>query len=303
MEINGMEQELTWLPDGSMLRRDAYRATEQVIRSHSKTFFFATALLPAKARRAIRSLYAFCRSSDDLVDCASTTLADLNAWRAEVDLPAACQSNPLLYSWASVREEYGVDRRYERELLDGIAMDLSFQPYRTWEELELYCYRVASTVGLLSMPVIGCAPGAAAEQAAQYAIKLGIALQLTNILRDVGEDAGRGRVYLPAEDLARFDLTSRDIINGVFDQRFIALMRFEIERARQLYADALPGIALLSPAARPAVGAAALLYRAILDQIERIGYRVHQNRASTSGWQKLSMLPAILFQIYTLPRL
>jgi phytoene synthase len=209
-----MEQELTWLPDGSKLRSDAYRATEQVIRSHSKTFFFATALLPAKARHAIRSLYAFCRSSDDLVDCASTTLADLDAWRCEVDLPSQRQTNPLLYSWACVREKYDVDRRYERELLDGIAMDLSFQPYRTWEELELYCYRVASTVGLLSMPVIGCASGASFAEAAEYAVKLGIALQLTNILRDVGEDAGRGRVYFPEEDLARFNLTIHDIITG-----------------------------------------------------------------------------------------
>lgn len=292
-----MEHELTWPHDPI-----AYRATEQVIRSHSKTFFFATALLPERARRGIRSLYAFCRSSDDLVDCAGTTLADLDAWRAEVDLPSTRQANPLLYSWARVREEYAIDRRYERELLDGIEMDLNFRPYRTWDELEVYCYRVASTVGLLSMPVIGYAREGSFETAAPFAIRLGIALQLTNILRDVGEDAGRGRVYLPEEDLARFGLTARDILNQVYDQRFIDLMRFEIERARRYYVEALPGITLLNPAVRPAVGAAALLYRAILNEIERIDYRVHTLRAHTTGLQKLGMLPGILYQVYTLRR-
>jgi phytoene synthase len=296
-----MEHELTW-PNPALHHREAYQATEQVIRSHSKTFFFATGMLPPQARRGIRSLYAFCRSSDDLVDCASTTRADLEAWRAEVALPAERQRNPLLYSWACVREEYAINRQYEQELLDGIEMDLDFKPYRSWDELSLYCYRVASTVGLLSMPVIGYAQGGSFEQAAPFAIQLGIALQLTNILRDVGEDAGRGRVYFPEDDMARFGLGAHDILNGVHDSRFIALMRFEIQRARTLYEQALPGIIFLSPAARPAVGAAALLYRAILDQIERLEYRVHTHRAHTSGLQKLAMLPGILSRVYSLKR-
>jgi phytoene synthase len=138
------------------------------------------------------------------------------------------------------------------------------------------------------------------EQAAPYAIQLGVALQLTNILRDVGEDAAGGRVYLPQADLARFGLSAEDILQGAHDDRFVALMKFESERARRLYAAALPGIALLAPAARPAVGAAALLYRAILDQIEAIGWRVHTQRASTSGSRKLSLLPGILWQVLVL---
>lgn len=280
----------------------ALQTTEQVIRSHSKTFFFATALLPSAQRKAIRSLYAFCRSSDDLVDCADTTQQDLDSWRAEVGLDSDSQTNPYLLSWAIVREMYAIDQRYERELLDGIEMDLNFKPYTSWEDLKTYCYRVASTVGLLSMPVIGYAPGSSFEQAAPYAINLGIALQLTNILRDVGEDGALGRVYLPEEDLARFGLCTEDILAQVYDQRFISLMKFEIARARRLYAEALPGITLLSPAARPAVGAAALLYQAILDQIEEIDYQVHSRRASTSGWRKIAMLPGILFKVCTLPR-
>ncbi len=278
----------------------ALSTTEEVIRRHSKTFFFATALLPLAERRAIRSLYAFCRASDDLVDCAETTIQELERWRAEVSLASERQADPILISWAAVREEYAIDRRFENELLEGIEMDLNFQPYPSWDELKAYCYRVASTVGLLSMPVIGLARGVSFAQAAPYAIQLGIALQLTNILRDVGEDARLGRVYLPEDDLRRFGLTREDILKGVCDHRFRALMGFEIARARRLYREALPGIALLSRGARPAVGAAALLYRAILDKIESNRYQVYDKRARTSGWQKMLMLPGILLRVLTL---
>lgn len=282
--------------------RAALKTTEDVIRVHSKTFYFATGLLPLSQRHAIRSLYAFCRASDDLVDTATTTLHDLNLWRDEVNLSSDHQNNPLLVSWAVVREHYKVDRTFERELLDGIQMDLEQASYPTWQALEQYCYRVASTVGLLSMPIIGAARGATLEEAAPFAIKLGIALQLTNILRDVGEDASRGRVYIPEEDLARFHLTSQDIRSHVYNQNFIDLMHFEIERARTLYRESLPGITLLNPSARPAVGAAALLYAAILDEIEKINYRVHEIRAHTSSLKKVLMLPGILLRVYTLAR-
>ena len=281
---------------------EAYEHTAQITRVHSKTFYLATALLPREARHAIRALYAFCRATDDLVDTVGATLADVERWRAEVAGPSHAQRNPILLCWALVREQYGVDARYQSELIDGIALDLSKSRYAKWAELESYCYLVASTVGLLSMPIIGLARGVKFAEAAPYAIQLGVALQLTNILRDVGEDASRGRVYLPQSDLASFGLTADDIQNGVHDERLIALMKFEIGRARELYAAALPGIGLLSPAARPAVGAAALLYRAILDRIESIDYRVHTQRASTSGAQKLLMLPGVLWRVLALRR-
>ncbi|GAP16778.1 phytoene/squalene synthase family protein [Levilinea saccharolytica] len=277
--------------------KNAQQATEAVIRQHSRTFHFATGLLPSAARGAIRALYAFCRMTDDLVDRDGATQEDLDAWRAQVNLPAAEQKMPVLLYWSGVRERFGVDRRYEQELIDGVNMDLRCRRYATWDELEDYCYHVASTVGLLSMPIIGMAPGFQFEQAKPYAVRLGVALQLTNILRDVGEDAGRGRVYFPEDDLARFGLTRQDILTGVQDERFRDLMRFEIARARQLYEESLPGIAMLSRAARPAVGAAALLYRAILDEIEAIDYQVYTRRAHTTGWQKLKMLPGIVLAV------
>ncbi|WP_298010083.1 MULTISPECIES: phytoene/squalene synthase family protein [Anaerolinea] len=270
---------------------------EQIIREHSKTFYFATALLPPTKRYAIRALYAFCRASDDLVDREQTTLNDLNAWRASVGLSSDEQTNPVLKAWAQVREAYPINREYEKELLDGIEMDLNFQFYPTFEALQTYCYRVASTVGLLALPIIGLAKGASFQQAAPYAIQLGIALQMTNILRDIGEDAQRNRVYLPVEDLKRFSLTPQEILERVYDERFIELMKFEISRTRALYLQALPGIAYLSETARPAVGAAALLYRAILDEIEKNEYRVYSIRAHTSGWKKIALLPGILWKV------
>jgi len=277
------------------------RESEAVIRRHSRTFYLATALLPSDKQRAIRLLYAFCRETDDLIDREGAVPEDLDRWQAQVQAPLQNQSEPVLMAWTAVREAYGVDRRYETELIEGVRQDLdAARRYTTWKDLAHYCYAVASTVGLLSIPIIELAPGVSLEQARPYAITLGVALQLTNILRDIGEDAARGRVYLPLEDLHSFGLTDRDILQGVHDKRFTALMQFEIARARDLYRQAFPGIALLSPAARPALGAAAVIYRAILDEIEAIGYQVHNRRAHTSGWKKVVMLPGILWTVATL---
>ncbi len=275
----------------------AYEQVRAIIQKRSKTFFFATGFLPRLKRRAIRSLYAFCRATDDLVDREIATLKDVEAWREQVRKPLSAQDDPILKSWLITREAFNVNPHHEDELIDGVAMDIAFHPYRTWKDLANYCYHVASTVGLLSMPIIGMADGFSHEQAQPYAIKLGIALQLTNILRDVGEDLERGRIYFPVEDLHRFGLTLEDIQKKVLDERFINLMAFEINRARVLYQEALPGIAMLHPSARMAVATAALTYRAILDEIEAIQYQVYDQRAFTSSLKKLWLLPKILVKI------
>jgi 15-cis-phytoene synthase len=280
--------------------RDACRQIEAVIRTQSKTFFFATSLLPARARTAIRALYGFCRQTDDLVDRDNASLHDLDEWRKKVQKGASEQTDPILFGWAVTRQMYGIDRLYEQELIDGMAMDLEHSGYASWHALETYCYHVASTVGLLSMAITGLTPGARFDTAMAYAIDLGIALQLTNILRDVGEDLQRARIYLPLEDLQRFGVTYEDIRSQQADDRFIALMQFEITRARQYFQKSLPGITLLSASSRPAVGAAALLYQAILDEIEHNHNDVFRKRAHTSGWRKLSMLPGILLRVFTL---
>ena len=279
---------------------NAFHAANLLTRKHSRTFFFATRLLPPAKRSAIRALYVFCRSTDDLVDLRQASPADVAAWRAQVALPAGLQTDARLSAWAHVREQYAVNPRYEHELIDGVALDLTQRRYQTWADLEHYCYLVASTVGLLSLPIIGLAPGVAEADAATYAIQMGIALQLTNILRDVGEDAARGHIYIPQADLHAFNLTSQDIFDAVHDARFVALMQFEIARAREIYRAALPGIALLAPAARAAVGAAALLYAAILERIEAAEYHVYTERARTTDLEKLLRLPGIFAYVHRL---
>jgi phytoene synthase len=277
----------------------AYAESEKVIRSNSKTFYMATSLLPRAQRLAIRAQYGFSRATDDLVDRQGSTLEEVEAWRSRVIAPVHDSDPAVLKVWKWTRQQYATDRRYESELIDGMRMDLERCTYETWEELQTYCYRVAATVGLISTPIIGLVKGVTFEKAAPYAIKLGIALQLTNILRDVGEDASLGRVYLPNEDLKTFGLTQADILNGVEDERFIQLMKFEIARARQLYREAWPGIAMLAHRGRVAVGAAAIFYKAILDEIEAIQYQVYRLRARTSKWRKLALLPEIILRVWS----
>lgn len=279
----------------SMSLTDAYDYCEQLTRHHSKSFYFASAFLPEEKRRAIRALYAFCRCSDDLVDEPEHGLAySFEGWAAlahsrQIEMK---MTHPVLAAWSDTYQRYNLPAKVIDELLAGVRMDLSISRYTTFEQLWLYCYRVASTVGLLSMHIIGYQPGAK-----EYAIKLGVALQLTNILRDVGDDARRGRIYLPLDDLTRFGLTEQDILNGCNDERYRAFIKFQISRAEQLYQEAWPGIAMLHPDGRLAVAAAAEIYRAILPVIEKNNYDNHTKRAFVPKWKKLAMLPRIWWQV------
>jgi phytoene synthase len=273
-------------PPKSLSLSEAYRICLEITRKHSRSFFLSTQLLPPEKRRAIRALYAFCRTSDDLVDQPQANARQaLAAWVALVHAPQAPPDNAVLLAWNDTAERYAVPRTLPDELLAGIAMDLTVNRYDTFDDLWLYCYRVASVVGLISMQIIGHREGAV-----NYAIKLGVALQMTNILRDVGEDARRGRVYLPQEDLERFGLRAEDILNQRHDGAFRALMRFEIERANRLYEEAWPGIALLHPDGQLAIAAAAEIYRGILGKIDRNDYDVYRRRACVPLARKLLLL-------------
>jgi phytoene synthase len=270
----------------SLTLQDSYRACEAITRTHSRSFFFSSQLLPRAKRHAVRALYAFCRTSDDLVDQPGRDpAAALAAWVQHVHTPQLALNHPVLMAWNDTARRYAIPQELVDELLAGIAMDLTISRYATFDDLWVYCYRVASVVGLLSMQIVGADPAAVG-----YAIRLGVALQLTNILRDVGEDAQRGRIYLPQEDLARFGLTDREILDGCDGPRFQALMRFEIARAEQLYTAAWPGIMLLSPDSRLAIGAAAEIYRAILAQIAANKYDVFTRRAHVPLVKKLRIL-------------
>lgn len=268
----------------------AYRYCDEITRSHSKTFYLASSLLSEQKRDAVRALYAFCRISDDLVDRGNGDAHyQLETWRYRTLYSAPGRDDLVSLAWSDIRLRYRIPRRYAEQLIEGVAKDIDHRRYQTFEDLAAYCYGVASTVGLMAMHIIGFSDA----KAVPYAVKLGVALQLTNILRDVGEDWHKGRLYLPLDELADFGLTEEDIDAGCLDDRWQSFLAYQIERNRRLYAEAFPGIALLDPDGRFAIAAAAELYRGILDAIEANGGDVFHNRAHLSSWDKVKRLPGI----------
>lgn len=270
----------------------AYQICAGVTQANSRTFHLAANLLPGDKRRAVHALYAFCRTTDDLIDKAGVTDESKTVfanWRRLISSVSPSINDPISLAWADVQVRCGIPRGYADQLVDGIARDLVQDRYATFTELTEYCYGVASTVGLMVMHIIGFR----GSLALPYAVKLGVALQLTNILRDVGEDWRAGRLYLPLDELAEFGLTEADIAAGRIDNRWRAFMRFQIERARALYQEAEPGFQFLAPDGRFAIGSAATLYRAILEDIETHDYDVFQRRAHVELWGKLKRLPRV----------
>jgi 15-cis-phytoene synthase len=267
----------------------AYRHCEAMTRQNSKTFYLASGLLEGSKRDAVRALYAFCRTVDDIVDNDEPDAhAKLALWRQHM-AHAGSEHEPVALAWQHARLAFHVPAVYAEQLIDGVQRDMTQVRYQTFAELATYCYGVACTVGLMSMHVIGFA----GLHAIPYAIRLGTALQLTNILRDVGEDWRRGRVYLPQDELSAFGLSDEDIEAGAVSAKWQRFMRFQIERNRRLYDQSMAGVALLNADGRFAIQAAADLYRGILDEIERNGYDVFSRRASVSKTGKLKRLPAI----------
>lgn len=274
----------------------AHLYCRQITRANSRTFFLASSLLSAEKRHAVQALYAFCRSTDDIVDRATAgddVEAMLAAWRSRLANPNPAAHDPVPLAWAAAQRRYAIPRGYADQLIAGITRDLYQNRYPNFEALTEYCYGVASTVGLISMHIIGYH----SEAAVPYAVRLGIALQLTNILRDVGEDWRAGRVYLPQDEMEQFGIREGDIAEGVesgrITDRWREFMRFQIARARRLYAEAAPGIAMLDADGRFAIAAAAKLYEAILEKIEENDYNVLTTRASVGVWGKLRRLPGI----------
>lgn len=199
------------------------------------------------------------------------------------------QKREVSLAWADARRRYCIPNGYVEQLIAGLALDLKTVRYHRFADLAQYCYGVACRVGLMLMHITGYT----SREAIPYAIRLGVALQITNILRDVGEDWRAGRLYLPLKDLHAFHLSEADVAAGQVDDRWRAFMRCQIQRARRLYAKSLPGVSLLHPDGRLAISASGELYRAILDQIEANDYDVFSRRASIGAWQKLRRLPGI----------
>lgn len=282
------------LPINGKQLKQAYTLCDTITAEHSRTFYLASSLLPSSQKRSIRALYAFCRRSDDLVDRFSgDRQTEFEQWQARILENHPEDDDPVVLAWADTRARHHIPTTYVKQFIEGVAADLTTTRYATFADLAEYCYGVAATVGLMSMHIVGFST----QEAIRYAVKLGVALQMTNILRDVGEDWANGRLYLPQDELQAFDLSEEDIAAQRVDERWQAFMHYQIQRTRQLYAEARPGVALLHRNGRLAIAAAAELYRAILDDIELHHHDVFNHRAYVSGRSKLCKLPGIIWRV------
>jgi phytoene synthase len=285
-----------WAGDAAL--HASYKQAEQITAEHSKSFYFASGLLPEEKRSAVRALYAFCRTVDDIVDESSDAERDvkLDYWRGMVEHASFADHDLIAAAWADTLTRYHIPRHYALQLIDGVARDLFQSRYQTFEELATYCYGVASTVGLMSMYIVGFH----GNDAVPYAIKLGVALQMTNILRDVGEDYRNGRVYLPREELAFYGIQESDLAAGRITDHWRQFMKFQIERTRQLYNESWAGVKMLEREGRLSIGAASVFYQGILDDIEKNDYDVFTRRASLSAFQKISRIPSLWLKVKSL---
>jgi 15-cis-phytoene synthase len=264
----------------------SYAHCQQVARRAARNFFYSFLVLPRAKRRAMYALYAFLRHTDDLGDNQQpleVRRAALARWRDSLAAALRGQfDSPILPALADTVARCSIPPACLHAVIDGVAMDLEERTYETFDELRVYCEKVASAVGLACIHVWGFRDSAALEPAR----KLGIAFQLTNILRDLKEDADLGRVYLPLEDLRRFGYAREELTRGVRDARFGALMRFQIARAEQFYREGLQLERWLAADGQAALGAMAGIYRELLDEIKRRDGDVFSGRVSVSRWRK-----------------
>ncbi|MBL9154016.1 MAG: squalene/phytoene synthase family protein [Verrucomicrobiales bacterium] len=279
-----------------MALTDAPAPAEAIVRAAGSNLAFALAVLPRSIRRDMRVFYAFCRIVDDIVDDEAAPIGDrraaLDRWRAliagsgtprpglEAEMTELCTRRRLPVATVT-------------EIVDGVAMDLDRDRYETYPELLTYCHGVASAVGLVSIEIFGYRQPATRD----YATRLGYALQLTNIIRDVAEDAARGRIYLPREDLARFDLTDDDILSRRHADRVARLLAFEADRATEHYAAAVSALDAID---RPAMRSAELMrviYSRLLDRMRADGFRVFDRRYRLGKLEKLACLTRALAPI------
>lgn len=261
----------------------------EITRASKSNLALAFVALPKERRGDISTFYAFCRIVDDIADEPGDPVvkqAGLDSWKRAV--AEKFEGEPALAEAVrSVIAKYSLPVAHFREVIAGVEMDLQGAAYATWEDLRLYCHRVASVVGLISIEIFGCKDARSRE----YAEHLGLALQLTNIIRDVGQDlANEGRIYLPAEDLARFGITAEDLAAKRRDERFLALMDFEAARAREFFEKARRA---LPPPDRRALVAAeimAAIYSRLLDKMQRDRFHVFDRRYALPKWQKIAVI-------------
>jgi phytoene synthase len=263
------------------------RYCEEKAAASGSSFTASFRFLEPERRQAITALYAFCREVDDAVDeCADPNIAaaKLAWWRGEVAaLYAGHPTHPVTQSLSTALPRFNLPAEHLQEIIDGMEMDLHQTRYADFKALHLYCYRVASVVGLLAAEIFGYTN----RRTQKYAHDLGLALQLTNIIRDVGEDARRGRIYLPQDELARFGVSEANILASRYSDQFKALMEFQAERAREYYQRALAELSAADRKAQRAGLIMAAIYRTVLDEVAKDGFQVLDRRLSLPPARKL----------------
>lgn len=264
---------------------ESYAHCRAVAKARAKNFYYSFILLPEEKKNSMCAMYAFMRYCDDLSDEPGANRHSIERWREA--LAAALEghpdSNPTWPAFLDTVDRYTIPREYFHDMIEGVASDLETRHIQTFDELYQYCYRVASVVGLTTIHVFGFT----SSDALLLAEKCGIAFQLTNILRDVREDAGLGRIYLPAEDMARFGVTAEDLKSAQRTEKFGMLMGFETERARAYYKESAPLLGMVQPDSHRSLWALIAIYSRLLDRISASPYDVLRRRISLSRAEKM----------------
>ena len=285
--------------------KEAYATCRAITRKHAKTFYMATRFLPNHKQRGIFAIYSLCRYVDDLVDEAEDLVEDeildytdikskLDRWKFKLQDTYEGKSfdNPILIAFSDVLRRYHIPIEMPFELMEGVCMDLYKKRYQSFDEVYDYSFKVASIVGLMTSQVFGYE----SKEAMGYAVDLGLGMQLTNILRDVGEDLNKDRIYLPQDDLEKFNVTEEDLFNHSLTEPVKELLAFQIDRARRYYKRSDKGISMLSEDSRLPVYLARHNYSRILDKIEQNDYNVFDLRAYLNTTEKLSIIPQVFYQ-------
>lgn len=263
---------------------------KKIAKESRSSFYYAFNLLPSQKRDAMNTVYAFCRQTDDIIDegnePSETKYEKLRRWRIELEKSVSGESNYLLMNKLSKTiSQFNIPQQPFFDLIKGMEMDLQFNRYNTFEDLQLYCYRVASTVGLICIEIFGYKHSSAKD----FAIDLGIALQLTNILRDIKKDASKGRIYIPLEDLERFNYSQEELLNGVYNENFKRLMEFEVLRAKEYFIKASRSLNLDDKASMFAARAMQHIYYKLLRKIIDANYDVYSSNIKVTKFEKVGI--------------